>query len=1041
MSDQYLPIGQAAEYLGVSIDTLRRWEEKGKIVAKRPDGRNRVFLVSDLEKTKFGDTLTVAEAAERLSMSASSLRRLSDEGKIKFKLGENGYRLYQISDLEEFVNAEDRGSLDAVLRNAVHQGIRESKATQPSQRVRFAQIYHTLENLNKHKLLWNVAFGAMVVILMYFVLPIFVIWLAFLIRPTQTAEFFRLRQQRENLPKVLGISTISDQNEVPMALSSMLRTPTETTLRIMRMTTPAVVEGIPLPSEQAAILPSIPGPPGPVGESGQVGATGPQGLPGLQGLAGVVGPAGATGAQGIQGLQGIQGIQGEAGSGGLALPLDLGTSNATGTLAVGKGGTGANMLTLNGVLYGNGTSAVAALTPGTSGYVLQSNGTGSPPSWFALPGLTFAGNSGSGSLALGGTLSVVGAGINNSSYSAGTLTITGTEADTLASVTGRGATTATALTLSNSANSVTAGTLTTTGGTINGTTIGATSATTGVFTTVNGLTITNNGSNTLNIAAGKTLAVNSSLTLAGTDGTTMTFPGSSDTVAGLGTTQTFTKPNTFSLGANAGVALTVNATTNSTPSDAVDVNLTHTSGTATNGLYLQMNGSGGVTTNGVNVTQTAGTLTNGLNLSGAIANGLTFAGTSFTKLINSTNFNITNTGAVTGGTYNGLTLSSASDGFTVAGGTTGRTLTVTGADVTVGSTIKPTSAGALSVQSNGANAITLDTGSAATINIGNTNASAIALGNGSQNTTLTLTGAGLTTLGGGLTFSGSSARTITGPSTGGLTMTVGSGPLALSTTSSGLLSLTSAGALSLTGAAPSTWDIGANILSLQTTNNGAITTGTGLLTHGGDITFSGSSVRTITGPNTGAAGSLVLKTTGNLSGLTLNTAAGASGNSGAIALKTGDTATSGTSGAVTIDVGAGAVANGTITVGGTNASALAIGRSTVTTSINGITDANNLKIGSGTTILKHLSASGSITAGATLPSTCGAAGTITVTGANAGDTAIGTPTPVSGGIETKSMVWNAYVSAADTVTIRVCNISALSVTPSTQTWRADVWQH
>ncbi|HSW47653.1 MAG TPA: MerR family transcriptional regulator, partial [Candidatus Saccharimonadales bacterium] len=45
--------------------------------------------------------------------------------------------------------------------------------------------------------------------------------------------------------------------------------------------------------------------------------------------------------------------------------------------------------------------------------------------------------------------------------------------------------------------------------------------------TINGLTITNNGTNTLNIATGKTLAVNNSLTFSGTDATSFTFPTTS----------------------------------------------------------------------------------------------------------------------------------------------------------------------------------------------------------------------------------------------------------------------------------------------------------------------------------------------------------------------------------------------------------------------------------------------------------------------------------------------------------------------------------
>jgi uncharacterized protein (TIGR02145 family) len=50
-------------------------------------------------------------------------------------------------------------------------------------------------------------------------------------------------------------------------------------------------------------------------------------------------------------------------------------ANVTGTVAVANGGTGAATLTANNVLLGNGTSALQAVAPGTSGNVLTSNGT------------------------------------------------------------------------------------------------------------------------------------------------------------------------------------------------------------------------------------------------------------------------------------------------------------------------------------------------------------------------------------------------------------------------------------------------------------------------------------------------------------------------------------------------------------------------------------------------------------------------------------------------------------------------------------------
>ena len=57
------------------------------------------------------------------------------------------------------------------------------------------------------------------------------------------------------------------------------------------------------------------------------------------------------------------------------------TTQVTGTLPVGNGGTGAASLAANNVILGNGTSAVQTVAPGTSGNVLTSNGT----TWVSAP--------------------------------------------------------------------------------------------------------------------------------------------------------------------------------------------------------------------------------------------------------------------------------------------------------------------------------------------------------------------------------------------------------------------------------------------------------------------------------------------------------------------------------------------------------------------------------------------------------------------------------------------------------------------------------
>ena len=61
-------------------------------------------------------------------------------------------------------------------------------------------------------------------------------------------------------------------------------------------------------------------------------------------------------------------------------------TGVSGTLPVANGGTGATSLNDHYVLVGAGTGAVTPITPGSSGYVLTSNGTGSDPTFQAAGG-------------------------------------------------------------------------------------------------------------------------------------------------------------------------------------------------------------------------------------------------------------------------------------------------------------------------------------------------------------------------------------------------------------------------------------------------------------------------------------------------------------------------------------------------------------------------------------------------------------------------------------------------------------------------------
>lgn len=114
-------------------------------------------------------------------------------------------------------------------------------------------------------------------------------------------------------------------------------------------------------------------------------------------------------------------------------------------------------------------------------------------------------------------------------------------------------------------------------------------------------------------------------------------------------------------------------------------------------------------------------------------------------------------------------------------------------------------------------------------------------------------------------------------------------------------------------------------------------------------------------------------------GGTFKTADATGGTSGSVSIKSGDTGTGGTSGNLTIDAGTGTVARGTITLGGTNASDLILGRVGLTVKAPGglDTQGGNLALGAG-----NFTNTGTINS-QTISSAANLTGTLTVQGASA----------------------------------------------------------
>ncbi len=100
-----IPISEAAKVLGVSIDTVRRWDKSGVLHSERPDGKNRYFSLNELEKHKLSQPLPISEVARKLGISATTLRRLEARGLIKPKRNNAGERVYDEDLLKNFLNS------------------------------------------------------------------------------------------------------------------------------------------------------------------------------------------------------------------------------------------------------------------------------------------------------------------------------------------------------------------------------------------------------------------------------------------------------------------------------------------------------------------------------------------------------------------------------------------------------------------------------------------------------------------------------------------------------------------------------------------------------------------------------------------------------------------------------------------------------------------------------------------------------------------------------------------------------------------------
>lgn len=101
-----IPVSEAAKILGVSIDTVRRWDKSGLLHSDRPDGKNRYFSLQELRVFQSSQPLSISQAARELGLSSVTLRRLEAKGLIKAKRNTAGVRVYDRDSLKKFSNSD-----------------------------------------------------------------------------------------------------------------------------------------------------------------------------------------------------------------------------------------------------------------------------------------------------------------------------------------------------------------------------------------------------------------------------------------------------------------------------------------------------------------------------------------------------------------------------------------------------------------------------------------------------------------------------------------------------------------------------------------------------------------------------------------------------------------------------------------------------------------------------------------------------------------------------------------------------------------------
>ena len=74
MPREYYRVSEAAKTLGISVDTLRRWDRQGRIKAERDGSNRRIIPVSEIERLRGDPGLAHLSARNRFNATITDVK-------------------------------------------------------------------------------------------------------------------------------------------------------------------------------------------------------------------------------------------------------------------------------------------------------------------------------------------------------------------------------------------------------------------------------------------------------------------------------------------------------------------------------------------------------------------------------------------------------------------------------------------------------------------------------------------------------------------------------------------------------------------------------------------------------------------------------------------------------------------------------------------------------------------------------------------------------------------------------------------------------